>query len=43
MVDQIVAIGSPVPAVVLPRLEGGELQLAELRGTKHVLYMWASW
>ncbi len=39
----VVTAGSPLPDLVLPRLDGGELRLADLRGTKLLLFFWGSW
>ena len=36
-------IGDPLPDLTLPRLGGGQLSLAALRGTYVLLFMWASW
>lgn len=38
-----VGVGDPLPDVALPRLGGGELSLASLRGKFVLLFMWASW
>lgn len=35
--------GSPAPEVIIPRLDGGELNLADLKGKYVVLDFWASW
>jgi hypothetical protein len=43
MIDQTVGVRSLLPALTLPRLDGGHLRFADLRGTKLVLYMWGSW
>ncbi len=43
MIDQTVGVGSMLPELTLPRLDGGELRFAELGGTKLVLFMWGSW
>ena len=39
----IAGIGDQFPDVTLPTLGGGELQVSDLRGTKVLLFMWASW
>ena len=36
-------VGSPLPDVALPRLDGESLPFAELRGKKLLLFMWGSW
>ncbi len=36
-------VGRMLPDLVLPRLDGGELRFAELRGKKVLLFMWGSW
>lgn len=36
-------VGGPAPVFSLPRLDGGEIRLAELRGQIVVLNFWASW
>jgi peroxiredoxin len=37
------AVGDRLPDVSLPRLDGGELRLADLRGKRLLLFMWGSW
>ncbi len=37
------ALGEQSPDWVLPRLDGGELGPALLRGTKTLYFFWASW
>ncbi len=37
------AVGTPLPDIVLPRLDGSELTLAELRGKRLLLFFWGSW
>ncbi len=36
-------VGSPLPDLALPRLDGGVLDLGNLRGKKLLLFMWGSW
>ncbi len=36
-------VGQMLPDLALPRLDGGELRFADLRGTKLLLFMWGSW
>jgi peroxiredoxin len=36
-------VGLPFPDLELPLLDGGTLRVAELRGTKLLLFMWGSW
>ena len=43
MSDAAVDAGAPLPDLVLPRLDGGELGLANLRGKKQLLFFWGSW
>ncbi len=37
------AVGERSPEWVLPRLDGGELGPALLRGTKTLYFFWGSW
>ncbi len=37
------ALGERSPDWVLPRLDGGELGPAMVRGTKTLFFFWASW
>ena len=41
--DLTTDVGAPFPDVVLPRLGGGELRFAELRGKRLLLFFWGSW
>ena len=43
MSDTTVGAGTPLPDFVLPKLDGGELDLAELRGKRVLLFFWGSW
>jgi hypothetical protein len=43
MSDTTVGAGTPLPDFILPKLDGGELDLAELRGKKVLLFFWGSW
>ncbi len=36
-------IGAPAPQLTLPRFEGGDLRLEDLRGRVRVVNFWASW
>ncbi len=36
-------VGDVLPDITLPRLEGGELALRELRGKRVLLFFWGSW
>ena len=36
-------VGERSPDWILPRLDGGELSLRELRGKKTLLFFWGSW
>jgi len=42
MIDRTGGVGSPLPPVTLPRLDGGEMHLGDHRG-KSLLFMWGSW
>ena len=35
--------GQLLPDLTLPRLDGGDLRFADLRGKKLLLFMWGSW
>ena len=37
------SVGTPVPDLTLPRLDGGELHLGDLRGKRLLLFFWGSW
>ncbi len=37
------AVGEQVPDFALPTLAGDQVRLSDLRGTRLVLYCWASW
>ncbi len=43
MIDTTTGVGAPLPALVLPKLDGGDVDPAELRGKKLLLFMWGSW
>ncbi len=43
MIKHAVRIGTMLPDLSLPRLEGGDFQFADLRGKKLLLFMWGSW
>ena len=36
-------VGQMLPDLTLPRLDGGELRFADLRGKKLLLFTWGSW
>lgn len=36
-------IGDTLPDITLPKLDGGELNLNDLRGKRVLLYIWGSW
>ncbi len=36
-------MGQPFPVLTLPKLEGGRASLADYRGEKVVLHVFASW
>jgi hypothetical protein len=38
-----VVVGDTLPALTLPRLDGGELAFDQLRGTRALLFFWGSW
>ncbi|MCS7050536.1 MAG: TlpA family protein disulfide reductase [Thermomicrobium sp.] len=40
---QALTVGSPAPNFRLPRLDGGEIQLSDLRGRPVLVNFWASW
>lgn len=35
--------GAKLPGLTLPRLTGGDLSFAELRGKRALLFFWGSW
>lgn len=43
MIALRVEVGSTVPDVTLQDMEGNAYRLAELRGRRLLLFMWASW
>lgn len=43
METKTVGVGDHVPEVAFPRLDGGEVSLAALRGKKTLLFFWGSW
>jgi len=36
-------VGRPLPDLALPMLDGGALELGNLRGKTLLLFMWGSW
>ncbi|CAA9550381.1 MAG: hypothetical protein AVDCRST_MAG70-875 [uncultured Thermomicrobiales bacterium] len=36
-------VGQGLPDLRLSALDGGEVRLADLRGKRSLLFMWASW
>ena len=38
-----IVAGDPAPDFELPSLTGGSVRLSDYKGTKVVLFMWASW
>lgn len=38
-----VAVGQPLPDLILPRLDGGDLRFDGLRGHRTLLFFWGSW
>ncbi len=43
MMTQAVRVGTPLPDLTLPRLDGGTVGFGDLRGKKVLLFMWGSW
>ena len=43
MENDLCGVGDRLPALVLPRLDGGTLDFADLRGKRLLLFMWGSW
>jgi len=43
MTAMTTTVGQTLPDLTLPRLDGGELRFADLRGKKLLLFMWGSW
>lgn len=39
----IARVGDPYPDITLPRLDGGDLVLGDLRGKRLLLSYWSSW
>jgi hypothetical protein len=38
-----IVVGDMVPALTLPRLDGGPLDLSQPRGRRMLLFFWGSW
>lgn len=36
-------VGDTLPDITLPKLDGGDLNLTDLRGKRVLLYIWGSW
>ena len=36
-------VGESLPAVVLSGFDGRKVDLAQFRGRRHIIFMWASW
>ena len=43
MIEQAIEVGSALPDLALPLLNGGTLWISDLRGKKVLLFMWGSW
>jgi hypothetical protein len=43
MTAMTIDVGQTLPDLTLPRLDGGDLRFADLRGKKLLLFMWGSW
>ena len=43
MSDTLTSVGQRLSMPTLPTLNGTDMDLAELRGKKVVLFMWGSW
>ncbi len=43
IIDTSPQVGDPLPDIILPRLDGGDLALRELRGRRRLLFFWGSW
>ena len=41
--DGPIRVGETLPDIALPRLDGGDLGFADLRGKRLLLFMWGSW
>jgi hypothetical protein len=39
----VAGVGDLLPAIILPKLGGGEVRLDALRGKRRLLFMWGSW
>ncbi len=43
MIGDVAGVGSPLPALTLPTLNGGEIALRDLHGKRLLLFFWGSW
>ena len=43
MYDTKTVVGTSLPNIVLPRLDGGVLRFGNLRGKRLLLFFWGSW
>ena len=43
MHDTTTVVGTSLPDIVLPRLDGGVLRFGALRGKRLLLFFWGSW
>jgi len=41
--QEVLGIGLQVPDFTLPTLDGKQVRLADFRGKRVILFMWASW
>ncbi len=41
--ENVNGVGSGLPDVTLPTLNGDAVRFSALRGTRRLLYMWGSW
>ncbi len=43
MMTETAGVGTALPPLTLPTLDGGELAFRELRGKRFLLFFWGSW